>query len=90
MLDFQSVAPAELRRVPANTWHRFQRLAEQTTAAFVVLTPEPFIESAQVRITAPGAWTLAAQRRLRRELIAEIAWRVFPRRTAHFREAQTA
>lgn len=83
LLDFQSVPLAQLRRIPANTWHRFQRLAEHTTAAFVVLTPEPFVEAAQVRIAGAGGWPLAAQRRGRQELMASASWRIFPRRTAH-------
>jgi hypothetical protein len=82
-LDLQAVPPAQLRRIPANTWHRFQRVAEQTTAAFVVLTTAPIVEAAQVRITGAGEWTLAAQRRWRHELIAGTDWRIFPRRTAH-------
>jgi hypothetical protein len=90
MLDFQCIAPSELRRIPANTWHRFQKLAEQTSAAFVVLTREPFIESAQVRIAGTGGWTLSAQRRWRHELMREASWRVFPRRVAQFRAMQTA
>ncbi len=83
MLDFQSVPPAQLRRIPANTWHRFQRLAEQTTAAVAVLTPQPMIEAAQVRIAGASQWKLAAQRRWRHELLAGSSWRVYPRRTAH-------
>jgi hypothetical protein len=81
VLDFQSVPAVQLRRIPANTWHRFQRLAEQTTAAVVVLTTELIVEAAQVRIAGEGNWALAAQRRRRRDLVAETAWRVFPRRT---------
>ena len=88
MLDLQATPPAQLRRIPANTWHRFQRLAEQTTAAVVVLTPQPMVEAAHVRIASDSTpthalqWTLAAQRRWRHELIAGTSWRVFPRRTA--------
>ena len=83
MLDLQAAPPAQLRRIPANTWHRLQRLAEQTAAAVVVLTPQPMVEAAHVRITGTGEWTLTAQRRWRHELIASVAWRVFLRRTAH-------
>ena len=90
MLDLQSVPPAQLRRIPANTWHRFQRLAEQTAAAFVVLTTEPMVEAAQVRITAASHWTLAAQRRWRNELIAGASWRVFPRRNTGFQPVRPA
>jgi hypothetical protein len=82
LLDLQGVPRAQLRHIPANTWHRFQRLAEQTTAAVVVLTTEPIVEAAQVRVAGAGGWTLAAQRRWRHELMAEAPWRVFPRRTA--------
>jgi hypothetical protein len=82
MLDLQAVPPRELQRIPANAWHRLQRLAEQTTAAVVVLTPQPMVEAAHVRIATPAAgWTLASQRRWRRELIEATPWRVFPRRT---------
>ena len=88
LLDLQAAPSAQLRRIPANTWHRFQRLAEQTTAAVIVLTPQPMVEAAHVRITGDShsanapQWTLAAQRRWRHELIASASWRVFPRRTA--------
>lgn len=90
LLDLQAAPPAQLRRIPANTWHRFQRLAEQTTAAFVVLTPEPMVEAAQARIAGAGGWTLAAQRRGRHELLADASWRVFPRRPALMRESERA
>jgi hypothetical protein len=82
MLDFQAVPLRMARRIPASTWHRLQRLAEQSAAAFVVLTSQPMIEAAQVRVTAGERWTLAAQRRWRRELVAAAGWGVFPRRTS--------
>jgi hypothetical protein len=82
LLDLQAAPAKDLRRIPASTWHRFQRLAEQTTAAFVVLTPQPMVEAAQVRIVPDGKWTLAAQRRWRHELIAAWPARVFRRHVA--------
>ncbi|SRR5579862_5428373 len=82
MLDLQAVPLRQLQRIPANTWHRLQRLAEQTTAAVVALTPQPMVEAAQVRITAGEGWMLAAQRRWRRDLIAAARWHVFARRSA--------
>jgi hypothetical protein len=86
LLDLQGVPAAQLRRIPANTWHRFQRLAEQTTSALVVLTPQPTVESARVRIATGGKWTLAVQRRWRGELIAELPLRVFPRQGSSLHE----
>ena len=69
-------------QIPANTWHRFQLLVEQTSLVFIVLTRQRAVESAQVRITLNNRWTLQAQRRSRRELAAELQARVILRRSA--------
>jgi len=80
VLDLQSAAPRELRRIPASTWHRFQRLAEPTSTALVALTSQPMIESASVRIAVRQRWTLAAMRERRRELLTRMEAQVFARR----------
>ncbi len=80
LLDLQIVPPRQLRGIPASTWHRFQRLVEQTSTAFVVLSPRPMVEAAQVRITMGNRWGLDAMRRRRSNLIGQIEARVFPRR----------
>lgn len=54
ILDLQALPPRQLTRFPASTWHRFHRIAEQTSVAMVVLTPRPLVEGAHVRI-ASGA-----------------------------------
>lgn len=80
MLDLQQAPARDLQRIPASAWHRLQRLAEQTAAAIVVLTPRPMVEAAQVRIASEHRWTLADQRRWQRDLAASTAWQVYPRR----------
>ena len=80
LLDFQASPATELRRIPANTWHRFQRLAEESSMALVVLTRQPMVEAAQVRIASAGRWTLDAQRQARRDLLAALPAQVFLRR----------
>ena len=82
LVDFQSLPPALPGKIPANTWHRFQRLVEQTSLVFVILTRQRAVESAQVRITLSTRWTLDAQRRSRRKLAAELQARVVLRRRA--------
>ena len=82
VLDFQTMSPAGLGKIPASTWHRFQRLVEQTPLVFVVLTRQRTVESAQVRITLRNRWTLQAQRRSRTELTAGLEARMVLRRTA--------
>lgn len=82
LVDFQALPPVQLGKIPANTWHRFQRLVEQTSLIFVILTKHRAVESAQVRITLDNRWTLDAQRRSRRELAAALQARVVLRRSA--------
>jgi hypothetical protein len=79
LLDLQAIAPRHLGRIPANTWHRFQRLVEKSSAALVVLTPQPLVESARIRIALQGAWDLAALKRPRRELLEHIQVQIFRR-----------
>ena len=82
LLDLQAVPLQQMRRIHASAWHRLQRLVEQTSSALVVLTPQPMVEGARVRIAMNAGWTLAAQRRWRHELISEMTVRVFPRHAA--------
>jgi len=82
LMDFQALPPAQLGKIPANTWHRFQRLVEQTSLVFIILTRQRAVESAQVRITLSNRWSLQAQRRSRRELAATLQARVILRRSA--------
>jgi hypothetical protein len=80
LLDLQDARPRELRRVPASTWHRFQRLVEPSNTALLVFTRQPIIESAAVRIAAEWTWNFATLTTRRRQLLATLAARVFPRR----------
>lgn len=93
LLDLQPVPLREVRRIPASTWHRFQRLVEPTGTAFVVLTSQPVVEGAKVRVALRQRWTLAAMRERRCALLARLSAQVFARRhfpSAPERERQTA
>ena len=79
LLDLQTMAPRQLGRIPMSTWHRFQRLVEMSGTALVVLTPQPIVEAARIRITLNAHWDLAALKRPRRELLASIAVQIFRR-----------
>ena len=68
MLDLQMNPAEELRRIPSSAWYRFQRILEQSTAVFTVLTPKPMVSSAAERIELRNRWTLRAMRRRREEL----------------------
>lgn len=90
VLDLQG---AELRGVPANTWHRFQRLVEQGSMALAVFTPRPLVEGASVRICVNWRWNFQAIEDRRMQLLASLGARVTSRRslaTPAFTERRTA
>lgn len=60
LLDLALNPLAELRRIPAPTWYRFQRIVEQSTAVFIVLTPGAMISPAQVRVLLRSRFDLNA------------------------------
>lgn len=72
-LDLISNPVAQIRRIPATTWFRFQRIVEQSSMVCVALTPQPMISPAQARITLlPTRFSLNALERGSEELLAEL------------------
>lgn len=58
VLDLKTVPEKQLRKIPATTWYRFQRLVEETAAICIVLAPRPMASPAQARITLRSALSL--------------------------------
>lgn len=48
----------QLRRVPGSSWYRLRLLAEESGAVFLVLSPEPLVSSAQLRLELTGGLRL--------------------------------
>ena len=72
VLDLQMNSAKDLRRIPATTWYRFQRILEHSTSAFVVITSHPLVSSAAERVELRNRWTLGAMRQRRTELRLEM------------------
>lgn len=93
LVDLQG---AELRgglRIPASTWHRFQRVVEQGDMALAVFTPRPLVEGASVRITVDWRWEFEAMAERRTQILTRLSARVSSRRsigTPHGLELRTA
>jgi len=79
LLDLQMLPLRALRRIPASTWHRFQRVVEPTGTVFAVLTPQPMVEGARVRIAIHNRWDLSSLRQRRHALLTTLAAQVFAR-----------
>ena len=88
IVDLQQLPLRNLRRIPASTWHRFQRLVEPTATALVVITPQPMVEGATVRVAIRNRWPLSVMRVRRTNLLTQLEARVFARR--EFGDLETA
>jgi len=59
VLDLVLNAAEELRKIPQSNWYRLQRLVEAAPTAFLVLTRQSFISSAQLKMSLDNAWRLS-------------------------------
>ena len=84
ILDLQMLPAAQLRRIPVNTWHRFQRVLEPTGTVFVVLSPTPLVESVPVRMAMHTDFSLEAMPLPRSALWKHLEVQVFERGAAPF------
>jgi hypothetical protein len=57
-LDLKMNPASQLRKISGAVWYRLQRIVQQTTTAFLVITPWPMISSAEVRLTLNSRFTL--------------------------------
>ena len=58
ILDLVLNPVEELRRIPATSWYRLQRLVEPAPTAFVVLSRHNMVASARTKIVLENRWTL--------------------------------
>ena len=58
VLDLMLNPMEELRRIPATSWYRLQRLAEVAPTAFVVMSRHNMVASARTKIVLENRWTL--------------------------------
>ena len=76
LLDLALNPITELRKIPAPTWYRFQRIVEESATTFMVLTPQRMISPAEVRVTLRSRFGLNAieadQMKLTMELDFEV------------------
>ena len=73
-------AAGELRRLPANAWHRLQMLAEKSAVTLLAFTPGAQIGCARLRLSVGGAFPLDRLHLCRDELIPGLKIHVERRR----------
>ena len=72
LLDLVANPASQLRKIPATTWYRFQRLIEQTSTACLVFTPRTMVSPAQTRLTLRSGFSLEALETEAEELVGEL------------------
>lgn len=80
VLDLQGAELRGVGRIPASTWHRFQRVVEHGNMALAVLTSRPLVEGASVRMSVDWRWDFPALAERRTELQAGLSVRAASRR----------
>ena len=58
VLDLVLNPAEELRKIPQSNWYRLQRLVEAAPTAFLVLTRQSMISSAQLKLSLTNEWHL--------------------------------
>jgi hypothetical protein len=58
ILDLKANGENQLRKIPATTWYRFQRLVEISGTAGLVITPRPMVASASTRLVLRSHFSL--------------------------------
>jgi len=70
----------ELKRIPANVWHRLQMLAEKSAVTVMTFTPYAQVGCARLRISVGGAFPLARLHHNRAKLLPDLSLHVERRR----------
>lgn len=72
ILDLKLNPEIQLRRIPATTWYRFQRLVETTCVSCLVFTPRAMVAPAKIRITLDSEFSLTDLERDAGELLRKM------------------
>lgn len=89
ILDFIGLSERELYKIPANTWHRFQRITESNGTSLLTFTQHPIVEGARVRVNVRAPWALDDLIKPRNELSKRVALEI-RQRGRHQSPAQIA
>jgi hypothetical protein len=90
IVDLAAVAEAQLRKIPAPAWYRFQRIIEERGVTGIFFTPRGMIAPAETRVTIEAHFDLAALDADREDLNLHFAVHESRRSAGHELLRQTA
>ncbi|MBV8377785.1 MAG: hypothetical protein JO279_12370 [Verrucomicrobia bacterium] len=88
ILDFKENPSQELRKIPASTWYRFQRVLAENRSALLAITRYPIVSSAQITLSTTHRLRLEDLSTSRTELIKFLSLEII--RSRPIREYQYA
>ncbi|MFN7138118.1 MAG: hypothetical protein ACK4UN_02140 [Limisphaerales bacterium] len=62
----------QLRKIPSSTWYRLQRVIESSGTTFIVMSPQPLVGCAHVRLSLKGRFVLEDLMEDQSELLAKL------------------
>lgn len=72
VLDLAMNPSAQLRKIPATTWYRFQRVIERTATILVIVTPSPMVSGAEVRLQLRKEFSIESLSQTEQQLAASL------------------
>ncbi len=82
LLDLRLNPSAQLRKVPATTWYRFQRIVENNPGSLLVITPHALVSNAQARVVLSSRFTLKQLSERENVLLSNLKFELVHRRQA--------
>ncbi len=82
VLDLALNPPAQLRKIPATTWFRFQRVIEQTSTTVLVITPQKLVSGANARLVLRSRFGIESLDQPEGELLKQLRFELEERRWA--------
>jgi hypothetical protein len=86
ILDLKLNTARELNQISGSVWHRLQRLLEQSSTAFLVVSPRPLVSRAEFRLALNDRFGLEDLERHPAELMENLAVEIIHQRGASDRE----
>lgn len=90
VLDLALNLAAQLRRIPATTWYRFQRLIEQTSTTVLVITPHKLVSSAAARLVLRSRFKIESLDQAEEDLLKQLRFELDDLRRARHPEQITS
>ncbi|MDQ6633125.1 MAG: hypothetical protein M3Y82_15450 [Verrucomicrobiota bacterium] len=90
LLDLQLAPTNQLRKISSSIWFRLQRIVEVSSTIFLVISPQPIVGSAQVRLNLHARFELDALEKSTAALLGKLKFEIAHHRLHVSRDERVA